>query len=394
MPTSLTKDQRKLLSDITLAARDAAESAARAALENLAVHEGEYRGHMTVDQRQLRNRLRARGRALGDRLEPRTSAQTLDHLAESAAYEHWHRLLFTRFLAENHLLHTDEKHGTVPVTLEECDELAPELGARDGFELACRFASETLPGVFRRDDPVLELRLAPNHEVQLRRLVDRLHPEIFRADDALGWTYQFWQAMAKKRINESGVKIGADELPAVTPALHRGLHGGVPAPQLDRRLVGGQARPGAGGDGAPGLGRPASRLHAGDGDDNVLMGTDQEGEVEDAVLLGTDQLLAVEEQHRDLAVVLEPQFGNTPSFGGLGDPGAARGQSLVEDPIPRLGWSLGEQRIKGEVVDDLGLTQGDLIEKRSCRGHGNLPPGGHRGNHPTLALWERGWLIP
>lgn len=216
MPTSLTKDQRKLLSDITLEAREVADTAARAALENLAVHEGEYRGHMTVDQRQLRNRLRARGRALGDRLDQRTGAQTIDHVAESAAYEHWHRLLFTRFLAENHLLHTDAEHDSVPVTLEDCNDLAPELGARDGFELACRFASETLPGVFRRDDPVLELRLAPNHEVQLRRLVDRLHPEIFRADDALGWTYQFWQSKRKEQINKSGIKVGADELPAVT----------------------------------------------------------------------------------------------------------------------------------------------------------------------------------
>jgi hypothetical protein len=216
MPTSLTKDQRSLLSRVTLAAREVAETAARAALENLAVHEGDYRGHMTVDQRQLRNRLRARGRALGDRLDQRTSAQSIVHLAESAAYEHWHRLLFTRFLAENHLLHTDAANGAVPVTLEECNELAPELGARDGFELACRFASVILPGVFRRDDPVLELRLAPNHEVQLRRLVDRLPPEIFRADDALGWTYQFWQAKRKDEINKSGVKIGADELPTVT----------------------------------------------------------------------------------------------------------------------------------------------------------------------------------
>jgi hypothetical protein len=216
MPLSLTKDQRKLLSDITLEAHEVAETAARAALENLAVHEHEYRGHMTVDQRQLRNRLRARGRALGDRLDQRSGTQAIDHLAESAAYEHWHRLLFTRFLAENYLLHTDESLGTVPVTLDECDELAAELSARDGFELACRFASETLPGIFRRDDPVLDLRLAPNHEVQLRQLLDRPPAELFRADDALGWTYQFWQTKRKEQVNKSGVKIGADELPAVT----------------------------------------------------------------------------------------------------------------------------------------------------------------------------------
>jgi hypothetical protein len=153
MPLSLSKAHRKLLENTTAAARVLAESACRAALENLAVHEKEYRGHMSVDQRQLRNRLRARGKALGHPRDPRTGTQDIHHLTELAAYEHWHRLLFTRFLTENHLLITDEANGSQPITLEECEELAPELKARDGFDLACRFASLTLPGVFRRDDP-------------------------------------------------------------------------------------------------------------------------------------------------------------------------------------------------------------------------------------------------
>ena len=42
-------------------------------------------------------------------------------LVEEVAYEQWHRMLFARFLAENDLL----MHPTgVPVTLEECEELA------------------------------------------------------------------------------------------------------------------------------------------------------------------------------------------------------------------------------------------------------------------------------
>ena len=39
---------------------------------------------------------------------------------------------------------------------------------------------------------------------------------MFKASDSLGWVYQFWQADNKERINKSEVKIGADELPAVT----------------------------------------------------------------------------------------------------------------------------------------------------------------------------------
>jgi hypothetical protein len=39
---------------------------------------------------------------------------------------------------------------------------------------------------------------------------------VFTASDSLGWCYQFWQAEKKQAVNDSGVKIGADELPAVT----------------------------------------------------------------------------------------------------------------------------------------------------------------------------------
>lgn len=216
MPTTLSKDLRKLLASVTQDARGAATQAARSALENLAVHEKDFRRHMTLEQRQLRNRLRARGRALGDERDDRTGVQSIDHLAEDIAYEHWHRLLFTRFLTENHLLHTDERHGSVPVTLQDCEELAADEGVADGFELACRFASLTLPGVFRPNDPVLDLTLAKNDQVELRRLLNMLPPEVFMSDDALGWTYQFWQAKRKDEVNASGKKIGADELPAVT----------------------------------------------------------------------------------------------------------------------------------------------------------------------------------
>ena len=216
MPNSLSKDLRNKLARVTLDARTRAEQAARAALENLAVHEKDYRAHMAPTQRQLRNRLRAKGRALGDARNESAGTQRIDHLAEDVAYEQWHRLLFTRFLTENQLLHTDEGNWSVPVTLEDCEGLAKELGAKDGFDLACRFASRTLPGVFRQDDPVLELEMAPNDAVELRRLVHSLPPELFRADDSLGWTYQFWQAKRKDEVNASGQKIGADELPAVT----------------------------------------------------------------------------------------------------------------------------------------------------------------------------------
>ena len=47
-------------------------------------------------------------------------------------------------------------------------------------------------------------------------MVESLPADVFTARDSLGWTYQFWQAERKDAVNKSGVKIGADELPAVT----------------------------------------------------------------------------------------------------------------------------------------------------------------------------------
>jgi hypothetical protein len=216
MGISLEKEVRNQLARTTLAARGVAETAAEAALENLAVHESKPRGHMSGDQRALRNRLRARGSSVGDLRDERTRTQEIPRLTDLVAYENWHRLLFTRFLTENNLLTTDAANGSVPVTLAECDELAPEFGAKDGLDLACRFASEILPGVFRKDDPALEVPLAINDRVELERLLNSIPRDVFTSTDGLGWTYQYWQAEKKDAVNASGNKIGADELPAVT----------------------------------------------------------------------------------------------------------------------------------------------------------------------------------
>lgn len=212
---SLSTALRTKLKNTTLEARELAEKACEAALQNLAVHEKEYRSHMDEGLRQLRNRLRARGRSLGDRLG-KDKTQGLTFLTQDAAYEHWHRLLFTRFLTENGLLLSDEETGSVPVDLADCEEMAAERGARDGFDLACRFASSILPGVFRQDDPILELPIARDQAIKLRALVESIPAAVFQSDDALGWTYQFWQEKQKKAINDGGDKIGAAQLPAVT----------------------------------------------------------------------------------------------------------------------------------------------------------------------------------
>ena len=209
----LSADLRRQLERAVVQAREVAEAGARAALESLAVAEGKPYDHMSGEQRALRRRLRAHARQLGDRRDAGSGAQAIDHLVRECAYEHWHGMLFARFLAENELL--IEPDLGVPVTLDECEELAQEEGL-DRWALAARFAHRMLPQVFRPDHPAFEVRLAREHRLKLERLVEGLPAEVFAAADSLGWVYQFWQSSRKGEVNRSEVKIGADELPAVT----------------------------------------------------------------------------------------------------------------------------------------------------------------------------------
>lgn len=212
----LEKSLRNSLERTVKNARDIAEAAARAALEQLDVGEAAAFAHLSETERELRRKLRVHGRQLGDARNAQTEAQDIDRLVEEVAYEHWHRMLFARFLAENNLLMYPDPNDPVAVTLEECEDLAADEGAANGWELAARFAAHMLPQIFRLDSPVFQLALPPEHQQKLERLVTELPRETFTASDSLGWVYQFWQANNKDRINKSEVKIGARELPAVT----------------------------------------------------------------------------------------------------------------------------------------------------------------------------------
>ncbi len=211
MPT-LGSELRNKLERVVIEARDAAEAGARAALEALAVHHHEPYPHMKPAQRELRNHLRARARQLGDRQES-TGRLTIDHLANECAYEHWHRMLFARFLAENGLL--IEPQENMAISLAEAEELAKEDGV-DVWVFASRCAQGMLPQIFRPDDPLLQVSFATEHMIKLEKLLASLPQAVFTASDALGWVYQFWQSKKKDDVNRSEVKIGADEISAVT----------------------------------------------------------------------------------------------------------------------------------------------------------------------------------
>ncbi|MCH8474949.1 MAG: hypothetical protein LAT55_06950 [Opitutales bacterium] len=243
----LEKQLRSKLENTIKEARDIAEAGAVAALQQLGVGLKEADAHLSEAEKDLRRRLRAHGRQLGDARRPE-GTQDVICLMEEVAYEHWHRMLFARFLAENDLLMFDEQimegetrragdmenapsphrpispssspapnfADAVAISLEEAAELAPEYECKNAWEFAAKLAARMLPQIFRPDSPSFELELPPEYQRKLENLLAGLAVEVFQASDALGWVYQFWQAKRKDEVNKSEVKIGARELPAVT----------------------------------------------------------------------------------------------------------------------------------------------------------------------------------
>jgi hypothetical protein len=210
LPTVL----RGALSKAVRDARVVAEDGVRDAIRRLGIADGKPPAYLSNAEKEYRRRLRAHARALGDAFNRSTDTQETRRLIEAAAYAHWHRMLFARFLAERGLLRHPEHN--VPVSLEDCRELAEAEGLSDSWAVAERYAAAMLPAVFRTDDPVMSLDLDPVHTQKLHQLVTGLSSDIFHAEDSLGWTYQFWRVAEKQSIDELGQKIGAVELPAVT----------------------------------------------------------------------------------------------------------------------------------------------------------------------------------
>ncbi|MBT0734090.1 N-6 DNA methylase [Methanoculleus bourgensis] len=201
--TVLTREERNALDGAVQEARRKAELGAKNALSALGVREERKPAYLTAEQAELRRRLRAECRRLG----------SFDDLVRSVAYEQWHRMLFARFLAENRLLIHPE--FGVPVTLAECEEIAREEG-RDPWEVAAGYAAKMLPGIFRKESPLTQVRYATEDAAALQAILAGIPEETFRTEDALGWTYQFWQTEKKKEVNASGRKVEGYDICAVT----------------------------------------------------------------------------------------------------------------------------------------------------------------------------------
>ena len=209
---ALRPELRKDLERAIIKARNLVVADVTDRLKELNVHEGK-RGALSESQAQLRVRLRAHGKQIGDVRNSQSDAQQIDRLVQECAYEQWHRMIFVRFLAENEFL-IDPEYGQ-SVSMEALVEIAEESKA-DPWVLGGQFASASLPAIFRNDDPLLELRQSQETQVKLNNLLNSLPAEVFTADDSLGWVYQFWQSEEKDRVNAFGDKINGRTLPAVT----------------------------------------------------------------------------------------------------------------------------------------------------------------------------------
>ncbi|QYZ78641.1 SAM-dependent DNA methyltransferase [Methanofollis formosanus] len=201
--TVLEKSARNQLDKAVQAARRAATAGADRALRALSVDQGKKPTYLTPEQNELRRRLRVRCRGFG----------SWQDLVRAVAYEQWHRMLFARFLAENDLL--IHPLYQVPVTLDECAEIARNRGI-DQWEVVTEYAAGMLPGIFQQDDPLLLLKYAPEDQAALQEILEGIPTETFQTQDALGWTYQFWQTEEKEKVKKSERKIEGADICAVT----------------------------------------------------------------------------------------------------------------------------------------------------------------------------------
>ena len=100
----LDKSMRKKLERTHSRGTRHSRSCGTAAMKQLGVGESKSYERLNYRQKELRRTFRSHGRQLGDERCLRKKTQGVERLVEEIAYQHWHRMLFARFLAENDLL--------------------------------------------------------------------------------------------------------------------------------------------------------------------------------------------------------------------------------------------------------------------------------------------------
>lgn len=148
-------------------------------------------------------------------------ATAIASVVREGAYTHLNRLVGLRCMEARKLLTVDgeitevvtprPEHGGRPKllwTMREANsryrhgEDAEERLWRDGLDRAFRAVTDEIRVLFDPEDPCA--RVWPSHAT-LRRVVEALSdlpPEVFLADETLGWLYQYFQSEEKGRVFE------------------------------------------------------------------------------------------------------------------------------------------------------------------------------------------------
>ena len=232
---TLDRELRRKLDKTVREARLEAETGARKMLEQLAVERHEPHAGMDAEARQLRNRLRAHGRQLGDKREPSRGSQAIDRLVRECAYEHWHRMLFARFLAESDLL--IEPESGVP----DFAGGLPRTGPGRGRRLAG--ARQRL----RRTHVAADLSQRQTHSRASPASRDALPARRAAQEPTAGCVCGRRQPRLGLPVLAGGQEgrrqlVGNEDRRGRTagghPALHRGLYGSLPVAQHAWSMVG------------------------------------------------------------------------------------------------------------------------------------------------------------
>ena len=72
------------------------------------------------------------------------------------------------------------------------------------------------PASLAQRSPTTRVVYSPDDRLRLEAILKDLPAELFKADDALGWVYQFWQSKRKDEVNKAGNKIGGADISPVT----------------------------------------------------------------------------------------------------------------------------------------------------------------------------------
>jgi len=180
------------------------------------VAEADSLSHLTHDERDVRRVL--------DAVLAKEAAMTKDvpeairALLREAAYTHLNRLIGLKCLELRGHLSIDGERTEVITPRSEYADLPrylwilrsrearlvgdPELLWRRGLQRACEVASAELGVLFDPDDPYAQVW--PSHAALMHAVetLTELPESAFRADELLGWVYQYFQSEEKDRVFE------------------------------------------------------------------------------------------------------------------------------------------------------------------------------------------------